>query len=123
MIVEQRTYSIKIGKIPEYLKAVETLGLPVMLTVQGGLIGYYTTEMGTVSEIVHLWAYDSLEDRAERRKRAAAHPDWPKFLAAVQPLIDRMETRILVPAAFSPLGLEAVRNMNKSAAAARGHRS
>lgn len=49
MIVEQRVYLVKIGKIPEFLTAVETLGLPVMRETLGGLIGYFVTEVGPLN--------------------------------------------------------------------------
>ena len=39
-------------------------------------------------------------------------PGWLAFIADVLPLIERMETRILRPAAFSPLTMDAVRAMN-----------
>ncbi len=31
----------------------------------GHLVGYFTTEVGNVNEIVHIWAY---QDLAERRR-------------------------------------------------------
>jgi hypothetical protein len=114
MIVEQRTYRIRTGKIPEYLRAVETLGLPVMRATLGGLIGYFVTEVGALNEVVHLWAYADLADRASRRKACAVHPDWPQFTAAVQPLIERMESRVMTPAAFTSLTLDMVRAMNRA---------
>ena len=66
MIVEQRTYVVKAGRTAEFLAAVETLGLPVMRPLLGGLIGYFVTEIGALNEVVHLWAYESLDDRARR---------------------------------------------------------
>ena len=117
MIVEQRLYLVKPGRIPDFLKAVETLGLPVMRETLGGLVGYFVTEIGPLNDVVHLWAYESLEDRERRRKACAAHPGWPKFLAAVQPLFERMETRVMTPAPFTPITLEQIRGMNGGQAA------
>jgi len=116
MIVEQRVYVVKPGKTPDFLKAVETLGLPVMRETLGGLIGYFVTDVGPLNEVVHLWAYESLDDRARRRKTCAEHPGWPKFLAAVQPLFVRMETRAMTPAPFTPITLEGIRDLNRKAA-------
>jgi hypothetical protein len=113
MIIEQRTYRVKPGKIPEYLAAVETLGLPLMRSILGGLIGYFTTEFGPVTEVVHLWAYEDLDDRARRRAEIAAHPDWPKFLATVRPLLEHQASRVLKPASFNRLTLEQVRALNR----------
>ncbi|MFI4986096.1 MAG: NIPSNAP family protein [Alphaproteobacteria bacterium] len=109
MIVEERTYLLRPGRTAEFLHAVETLGLPVLKPTLGGLIGYFVTEVGTLNQVVHLWAYESLDDRARRRKLLAEHPGWQRFTDAVQPLFERMETRVMTPAAFTPLTLEAVR--------------
>ncbi|HMK68797.1 MAG TPA: NIPSNAP family protein [Stellaceae bacterium] len=113
MILEQRTYRMKPGKTPDYLKAVETLGLPVMKETLGGLLGYFVTEVGPLNEVVHLWAYESLEDRARRRKACAAHPGWPAFLEAVRPCLERMESRVMTPASFTRITLEQIRALNR----------
>jgi len=113
MIIEVRTYRVKSGKIPEYLQAVETLGLPLMRSILGGLIGYFTTEIGPVTEVVHLWAYEDLDDRARRRAQIDAHPDWPKFLATVRPLLEHQHSKVLKPAAFNRLTMEQVRALNR----------
>lgn len=114
MIVEQRTYLVKPGKTPEYLKAVETLGLPVMRATLGGLIGYFVTDVGPLNEVVHLWAYESLEDRAHRRAACAAHADWPRFIDTVRPLLEHQQSRVLTVAPFTPLTLETVRALNRA---------
>lgn len=114
MIVEQRTYVVKAGRTAEFLAAVETLGLPVMRPLLGGLIGYFVTEIGALDEVVHLWAYESLDDRAKRRKAVEEHPGWPVFTNTVRPLFERMESRIMAPASFTPLTLEAIRAMNRA---------
>jgi hypothetical protein len=117
MIVEQRTYLVKAGRTADFLAAVETLGLPVMRPLLGGLIGYFVTEIGPLNEVVHLWAYESLEDRARRRQQVTEHPGWAEFVATVRPLFERMESRIMMPASFTPLTLESVRAMNPAAPA------
>jgi hypothetical protein len=117
MIVEQRLYLVKPGRIPDFLKAVETLGLPVMRETLGGLVGYFVTEIGPLNEVVHLWAYESLDDRARRREACAVHPGWDKFLATVRPLFEHMETRVMMPAPFTPITLEQIRALNRGPAA------
>ena len=115
MIVEERTYIVQPGKAGQFLKHVETLGLPVSKPTLGGLIGYFHTEIGGLNQIVHLWAYASLDDRARRRRKLAANPDWQKFLDAALPLIERMENRVLIPAPFNPLTAADVAAMNARA--------
>ena len=53
--------------------------------------------------MVHLWGYDSLAERERRRAALAADPDWLAYLKQSPDIVVEMESRILVPAAFSPL--------------------
>ena len=103
MIVDERTYTLHIGKIPEYLRLYQAEGLEIQKKTLGNLIGYFVTEVGQLSTVVHLWAYDSMEERTRRRAELAANPAWQAYLAKMQPLVTAMENRILVPTAFSPL--------------------
>ncbi len=103
MIVEERIYRIQAGKLPEYLARYEAMGLELQKRVLGNMIGHFTTEIGPLSTLVHLWGYDSLEDRAQRRAALAKEPAWQEYLAACTPMIVEMENRILLPTAFSPL--------------------
>jgi len=103
MIVEERTYKIRTGQLPAYLKLVREEGLAIQRPVLGNLIGYFTTEIGPLNHVIHLWGYDSLDDRAERRARLAALPEWKAFTTKLSQTIESMENRILLPTDFSPL--------------------
>lgn len=103
MIYELRTYRMKVGSVPAYLKLVEDEGIDVQRSHLGHLVGYFSTEIGPLNEIVHIWAYQDLNDRAARRARLAADPRWQVFLPKIQALIETMENKVLLPSAFSPL--------------------
>lgn len=103
MIYEERTYTIAPGKLAQYLETYKTLGLPVQLEIMGKLVGFWHTEIGGLNKVVHIWAYESLDDRLNRRAALARHPKWPAYLAANLALIETQENRILIPASFSPL--------------------
>ncbi len=103
MVYEERIYTIRPGKMAEYLRNYEELGLPVQLEVIGNLIGFFRTDVGGLNKVVHIWGYESLDDRLKKRDELARHPDWPAYLAANLPLIEEQENRVLIPAAFSPL--------------------
>jgi len=103
MIYEERTYTIVTGRIQEYMKNYEELGLPVQLEVLGNLVGFFRTEIGGLNKVVHIWGYDSLDDRLDKREKLANHPDWPRYLEANLNLIVEQENRVLIPASFSPL--------------------
>jgi hypothetical protein len=103
MIVEHRTYTFAPGKLPEFIKAYQELGHDVQVPILGNLIGVFTTEIGTLNQIIHLWGYDSFAERDRRRAELAANKDWPKYLKKAVGLIDHMQTQILVPAPYSPI--------------------
>ncbi|MGY5779609.1 NIPSNAP family protein [Rhizobium sp. LEGMi135b] len=104
MFYEIRTYRLKNGTIPQYLKVVEEEGIAIQKAHLGNLVGYFSSEIGVINEIVHIWAYASLDDRAARRGRLAADPKWQAFLPKIRELIEVAENKIMKPAAFSPLG-------------------
>lgn len=115
MILEERTYTLAPGRVPDYLDAVARLGLPVMRRVHGGLVGYFLPEAGPADRVVHLWAYESLADRAERRARLEDDAEWRVFLDAVLPLIERMDSRFLTATPIVPVTLETIRAANAHA--------
>ena len=73
------------------------------LGIVGEPIGFFVTEIGTLNQVVHLWKYDSMADREQRRAKLAGAPNWGDYLDAATPFLLRMENRILVPTAFSPM--------------------
>lgn len=100
MFYEVRTYRLKNGSIPEYLKAVGEDGIAIQKRHLGQLVGYFHSEIGPINEIVHIWAFTSLDDREERRTRLMADPDWQAFLPRIRDLIEVAENKIMKPAAF-----------------------
>jgi len=104
MIVEERIYTLVPGKAGEYLKNYEELGLPVQLPILGNLIGYFTTEFGPLNQIIHIWGYDSFEERTRRRAELSKSEGWQAYLAKNRGNIVSQENKFLTPAPFSPVG-------------------
>ena len=67
MIIDHRTYELQPGRLRDFLALYEKEGLPVQLKHLGNLVGYFSTEVGNVNEIVHIWGYEDLADRTGRR--------------------------------------------------------
>ena|SRR5579863_6017604 len=103
MIVEERIYTLHPGKVPEYLRAYESEGLAIQTRILGRLVGYFTTEFGPLNQIIHMWGYESLEERTRRRGELLADPAWKNYVAKIQPLIRTMENKLLMPTSFSPI--------------------
>lgn len=105
MILEQRTYTLHPGKVHDFLAIVEEYGLPVLKPTLGNLVGYFYTDVGTINKVVHYWAYESQADREERRTRLEAMPEFLDFASRVRPLMQTMESTILMPAKFNTVPL------------------
>ena len=103
MIVEERTYHVFTGKLPEVVRMYETEGTAIQQRILGHLIGAFTVDIGALSSIVQLWGYDSYAERERRRAQLQADEGWKSFLARLQPLLHTQENRILVPTSFSPI--------------------
>ena len=103
MIYEQRTYTTHPGKLPAFLDLYERQGLELQLRVIGNLVGYFVTEIGPLNQLVHIWGFDSFEERLRRRAALWEKPEWVAFADAAQPLLVRTESKIMLPTAFSPL--------------------
>jgi hypothetical protein len=102
MIVEMRTYTLKPGVTPQYFKMYEEEGMAIQRPVLGRLLGYYFTEIGPLNQIIHMWAYDNLQDRADRRAKLGADPKWQAYVKKIVELIETQESRILHPAPILP---------------------
>ena len=103
MIVEERDYKVRAGKLGQFVSTYGTYGLPIQQEYLGTFHGYFTTEIGELNHVVAWWSYESLDDRASRRARMLADPRWHDYLAKVDGLLETQNSRILVPTAFSPL--------------------
>lgn len=103
MIVEERIYTLHPGKVAEMVKLYGEEGLALQQRYLGKFIGYFSTETGNLNQVVFMWGYESLDDRAARRERMAQDPEWRRYLQKVTQLTVTQENRILKPAPFSPI--------------------
>jgi NIPSNAP len=97
MIYEIRTYGLKVGSLAEvekrYGEAYEHRKKYSELTA------FFHTEIGPLNEIIHIWGYESLEERVRIRAAAAKDANWPP---KIQEFIMRMRAEIVVPFPFAP---------------------
>lgn len=103
MIYEMRTYDVKPGMLNTYLKLFNDVGMPERKP-HNNLVGFWFTEFGGLNQVVHIWSYTSLDQRAALRAELMQNPRWATdFLPLAMPMLDRMTSVILNPTAFSPL--------------------
>jgi hypothetical protein len=100
VIVEQRTYALRVGAVPEYFEIYEAEGLAIQRSILGRLLGYFWTEVGGLNEVVHQWVYDDHADRERRRAALAADRSWQDYARRAMPLVTAQRSSIMVPAPF-----------------------
>jgi len=97
MIVEMRSYRLKPRSVPEAEKRFGE-ALPARLKFSP-LAGFWHTEVGALNQIIHIWPYADLNERQRIRAEAVKAGVWPPPIGE---FIDGMESKILIPAPFSP---------------------
>ena len=102
MIYEMRVYTLRPGKVREFEALFESEALPA-IQKYSKLIGWWSTEIGPLNEVVHIWAYDDLDHRERKRSAQGADPQVQAFRAKVQPMFVAQCNKIMTPAGFSPL--------------------
>ena len=102
MIYEIRTYNLPTGQLQEYWKRFSEK-LPGRETFSN-LGEHWYTEFGLLNQMVAIWPYEDLDQRAQIRRQAEAGPN-PKWLPDTGELIVDMVSEIYLPAPFmTPLG-------------------
>ncbi len=101
MIIEMRTYVLYPGQLSTFLTHMESEGIAIERPILGRLLGFYSSEIGGLNRVIHLWGYDSFEDRQNRRQRLGASAAWIAFVPKVMPLIQDMRNELLNPAPFA----------------------
>lgn len=97
MIVEQRIYTLCTGGVPEYVRVYNELGRAVQVEILGQLLGFYQYEIGELNQLMFLWGFDSLDERARRRQVLMADARFKQFRDATRHLLLRQDNRLLRP--------------------------
>ena len=96
MIYELRTYTLMPGKQAEYLKLNAEIGRKIRGDKYGKLEGYWSTEFGTLNQLVHLWSYPDLNERERLRAALAKDEAWTKeYIPKIRPMMLAQENKIL----------------------------
>jgi hypothetical protein len=97
VIYEIRTYQIAPGSLAEVEKrfgeAYEYRKKYSELTA------FWHTEIGPLNEIIHVWGYNDLAERAKVRGEAAKEANWPPKIGE---FVRAMRSEIIVPFGFVP---------------------
>jgi hypothetical protein len=98
MLHEIRTYTLIPGKVPDYLKLAEEVSLPIRRNDAGTLVGWWSSEIGTLNQLVHMWSWNDLAERQRQRALLRAKPEWTEgYTPEVDKLVHRREVEIINP--------------------------
>ena len=100
MLYEIRTYDLKPRSVPEFEKrSGEMIAGRLKYSPLGG---FWSTEVGPLNQVVHIWPYEDLNQRGEIRAKAVGDGAWPPNTSEFNL---NMQSEIFVPAPFmTPLG-------------------
>jgi hypothetical protein len=102
MIFDHRMYTMRPNRVAAFLATYERVALPLQRKYLGEPYGFFVTDIGPLSRIVHIWQYESIADRQTRRDAMEADPAWQDYRRLVieeDNLLD-MQNMILKPAPF-----------------------
>jgi hypothetical protein len=97
MIYEIRTYRLAPGSLAEVEKRFGEVY--EHRKKYSPIVAFWHTEIGPLNEIIHVWLYQDLADRARVRAEVAKEPNWPPKISE---FVLSMQSEILVPFPFSP---------------------
>jgi hypothetical protein len=99
---ELRSYRLHSGATSEWLVRFEQ-ERALRRTYHDEPVGVWTSELGELDRIVQLWWYPDLDARLRVHRDCRADARWQAIAAALYPLQQTVESKILVPTPFSPL--------------------
>ena len=103
MIYEMRTYRIKVGMMAQYIEQFERIGLPIVQRYCN-LVGYWTTESGELNRVIHIWEFESAQQRDEARARWWQDTEWLEdYIPLALPFVDSQASILMKAAPFSPI--------------------
>jgi hypothetical protein len=96
VLYELRTYTLRPGTIGEMVSAASTVAREIRGDNFGKLEGYWTTEIGPLNQVMHLWSYSDFSERARLRDELARNLRWSsEYIPLIRPLMVRQDIRLL----------------------------
>jgi hypothetical protein len=103
MIIEMRTYDIQVGKLNEFINIYDNDIREIHTSILGNQLGFFYTEIGSLNQVIHLYGYDTYEDRERRRKVLSKNESFLKYIVKVKGLILSQTNQLLNPTSFSKI--------------------
>ncbi len=96
MIYELRTYTVKSGTLGDMVKAASTVSRDIRGDNYGKLEGYWFTEIGPLNQVMHMWSYSDLNERARLRAELAKNARWTgEYIPLLRPILVHQQVRLM----------------------------
>lgn len=100
-VFELRSYTLHPGNLLEW-ETHWRRGLKARREVMEG-VGAWFVQIGDLNTVHHLWQFANLEERRHRREKSWSVEGWSDTVHKTVPLIQNMQSRILIPMPWSPV--------------------
>ena len=101
-LYELRTYTLYVGKLAEAVELYNAEGWPALRNYQDKLVGYFTGDVGSLNQLVHLWKFDDDADRRSFWETVRADEQFIAFARKLRPLIQLQENKLLFASPWGP---------------------
>jgi hypothetical protein len=98
MILEHRAYTMQPGNLERFYEYQVERGFDVVRPIIEPLVGYFSTVDGPLEQVVHLYAFASLEDWRERLHGLYGLSELEPYFEKVRPIMLAQENHVLLPA-------------------------
>jgi hypothetical protein len=104
VVYEKRTYSVKVGEMQEVKRLYSTEGWPALSAAgcEKKLLGYFTSDTGDLHQLIHLWRFESDEDRRGFWSRVYENERFVDFARKLRPLINTQNVQLMLAAPWGP---------------------
>lgn len=97
MILELRSYTFRAGTLNE---AIARFDQHIAFRMQfSTMAGMWAARSGVLDRLIHIWPYETIQQRMEVRAAAAATGKWP---LPIRDLLIESQSTIVIPAPFAP---------------------
>ena len=105
MLIDHRTYTLRPGTLRKQMALYEKHGLAAQKRHFGEPLGWLVSETGDVNSYVHIWVYEDAADRAAKRAKMMADPEWHVYLKknSEAGYLENQVTKLMIPAKFAPI--------------------
>jgi len=105
MLLDHRTYTVRVGTLKKQLALYEKHGLAVQKRHFGEPLAWLVSETGDVNTYVHIWMYEDAADRSRKRAALFNDPEWLVYLekSAEAGYVIKQESKLMSPAPFAPI--------------------